>query len=99
MVSKKFDFTKKFKGVLRSRRTVLFKEKRGVTVRSNDSSRLTVTMKYRLIKMMLLNNDRLIGDGASGCIHVECVKSRVVSSHASDLHRTVLIESEVHWSR
>ena len=99
MVSKQFDFTQKSKCVLRLRRTVLFKEKRGVTVRSNGSSRSTIVMKCHLIEIMLLNNDRPIADGALGCIHVKRVKSRVISSHASDLHRAVWIESEVHRSR
>ena len=81
------------------RRIVLFKEKRDVTIRSNGSSRSMVAMKCRLIETMLLNGDRPIRNGASGCIHVERVKSRVVSSHVLDQHRAVWIESEVHWSR
>ena len=55
-----------------------------------------MAMKCRLIETMLLNDDRPIGDGALGCIHIERAKSRVVSSHALDLHRAVWIESEVH---
>ena len=48
VVSKQFVFTRKSKGKFHSRRTILFKEKLGVTVRSNGSSQSTVLMKRPL---------------------------------------------------
>ena len=81
MMSKQFNFTRKSKGAFRSQRTVQFKEKLGVTVRSNGSSRSTVKMKRRLIETMRLSRDHPINDGGLRCVHV-CVKRRVVSSRA-----------------
>ena len=49
VVSRQFDFTRKSKGVLSSRRTVLFIKILGITVGSKDPSRSTAEMMRRLV--------------------------------------------------
>ena len=69
VVSKEFDFTPKSKGQVRSRRTVLFKEKLGVTVRSNCPSWSTAEMMRRLIKTVRLSCIRSIVWRRDASIH------------------------------
>ena len=88
----------KIQGYFRSRRTVLFKEKKRhnrpikgrLTIDGNDGASFS--------ESMLLFDDRPIADEGSRCIFIAWRRKCVDSLWALDLHRAVLIDLKVHLS-